>query len=206
MKSTKTRMSGDIGPKRKPTMKAGRTESKEGKAEAGRLISEAINEPLEKRMLAVSKKSLVTTNHPRRLAGRRYSFLTMTLLDLLPELKKTATTARRRICRALSFLRGPGPLPGLAEEGTTGNFWCRGCGEARGRDSITSGPGRPELPGGLRTPGGPAFLSGPGHHQWTTTGATWTPRAGHHAGGHLDEIGPGPSCRLSKDPGGSGGD
>jgi len=104
----------------------------------------------------------------------------MTLLDLTPELQRTATTNGGEYAGPCPFCGGRDRFRVWPEEGPTGRFWCRGCGKhGDGLQLIRELKGL-SFPEALKAWGLSSPLSGNNGHrsERTATGATWEPRQG----------------------------
>lgn len=109
----------------------------------------------------------------------------MTILDLIPNLKRMATTGGGEYSGLCPFCGGR-----LSErpdrvfrvwpsEGTTGRYWCRSCGKHGDGLQLLRDMKGLSFPEALKSWGLPSTWK-PGHlsERATTTGATWTPRQG----------------------------
>jgi DNA primase len=100
----------------------------------------------------------------------------MTLLDLLPELKRMATTHGGEWAGPCPFCGGRDRFRVWPNEGTTGRYWCRGCGKhgdgiqlLRDRDGLS-------FPEALKAWGLPSTAGHRTERNNCSTGATWEPR------------------------------
>ena len=126
----------------------------------------------------------------------------MNLLDLIPDLKRTATTNGGEYAGACYACGGRDRLRVWPNEGPTGRFWCRACGAhgdgiqlLRDRDGLSYRDACATL--GVI----PSLTWKPGHGSArATTGTTWEPRQSTAPGATWQERA-GVFLGLSKNPG-----